>query len=594
MRITKLMLENFRSFKEIQEIDFGPVTLLFGPNSVGKSTVLMALFYVHHILAKGDCNPLRMENLGDKYVGGFKGLVHGRDISRTIRLGVEYAKGDSVGASYSALRDLLNEDGIDDIDWLFSLPDASGSVEHVGMEISIDWSEQRMLAYVSKCVVKLDKIEFATLVSSTGGQQAFIESVNYLHPILVGDTHDEWLDQCLDSGRSIHSENSIRVFLSKGLELPGKAPRDIGVNKSEGDYPIIEDVAFSSAFHEALNRDRIPEAEFNNASYMSIANGIGFVHAPIAFKNSIGALPATGKALDTTLEFESKKEGALIVEVLSDAIVPVFDNLLALLGGSICIGPLRAIPDPTYQPNPVPETKDWYRGLAAWDYLETADVPFLLKVDSWMCDEFSLGYGLLIKLEKSFSEFGSLSSTQKNDQLGDRLNSVILGCLSDEKPPDAFSSSSIVKKYAIWDASNHIEVSACDIGAGVSQILPFIVAALSRTRGFVSIEQPELHVHPRIQVAIGDLLTQANRNIGFLVETHSEHLILRLLKRIRQTTEGELPKGLKAVTKEDVSIVYLEPSDSGARSMRIYLDDDGEFRQRWPNGFFAERSEELF
>jgi AAA15 family ATPase/GTPase len=53
MRITKLSLTNFRSFTETQTIEFAPVTLLFGANSVGKSTVLMALFYLQQILAKG-------------------------------------------------------------------------------------------------------------------------------------------------------------------------------------------------------------------------------------------------------------------------------------------------------------------------------------------------------------------------------------------------------------------------------------------------------------------------------------------------------------------------------------------------------------
>ena len=109
----------------------------------------------------------------------------------------------------------------------------------------------------------------------------------------------------------------------------------------------------------------------------------------------------------------------------------------------------------------------------------------------------------------------------------------------------------------------------------------------------VAIEQPELHVHPRVQVGIGDLLTQANRNVGFLIETHSEHLILRLLKRIRQTTDGELPEGANPVSREDVAIVYLEASDSGVRARRIHVDEDGEFQQRWPDGFFAERREEL-
>lgn len=50
MKITKISLTNFRSFKATQSIELAPVTLLFGPNSVGKSSVLMALAYVQQIL----------------------------------------------------------------------------------------------------------------------------------------------------------------------------------------------------------------------------------------------------------------------------------------------------------------------------------------------------------------------------------------------------------------------------------------------------------------------------------------------------------------------------------------------------------------
>ncbi|WP_444927771.1 AAA family ATPase [Microbulbifer sp. TRSA002] len=79
MRITKLSLTNFRSFGKSQNIDFAPVTLLFGPNSVGKSTVLLALFYLQQILKKGQCDPIRIEAQGDKYIGGFKNLDNSRD-----------------------------------------------------------------------------------------------------------------------------------------------------------------------------------------------------------------------------------------------------------------------------------------------------------------------------------------------------------------------------------------------------------------------------------------------------------------------------------------------------------------------------------
>ncbi|WP_179213516.1 AAA family ATPase [Pseudomonas aeruginosa] len=80
MRITEIALTNFRSFQVTQSIALAPVTLLFGPNSVGKSSVLMALFYIQQMLEKGQCDPQRIDALGEKHVGGFKSLVNGRDM----------------------------------------------------------------------------------------------------------------------------------------------------------------------------------------------------------------------------------------------------------------------------------------------------------------------------------------------------------------------------------------------------------------------------------------------------------------------------------------------------------------------------------
>ena len=133
-----------------------------------------------------------------------------------------------------------------------------------------------------------------------------------------------------------------------------------------------------------------------------------------------------------------------------------------------------------------------------------------------------------------------------------------------------------------------------EVGVGISQLFPLVIAALEAKQGIIACEQPELHVHPRIQVAIGDLLTQANNKSTFLIETHSEHLILRILRRIRETSDGDLPEGLRPVSVTDVSIVYMEPSAAGVRTRRIEIDRTGEFTSRWPDGFFAERGEELF
>lgn len=104
MRITQLSLTNFKSFKDTQTIVFAPVTLLFGPNSVGKSAILMALFYLQQILNKGQCDPQRIEALGGKLIGGFKNLVHQRNLKDSITIKLEYDKDNRVGSSYPSFR----------------------------------------------------------------------------------------------------------------------------------------------------------------------------------------------------------------------------------------------------------------------------------------------------------------------------------------------------------------------------------------------------------------------------------------------------------------------------------------------------------
>ena len=131
---------------------------------------------------------------------------------------------------------------------------------------------------------------------------------------------------------------------------------------------------------------------------------------------------------------------------------------------------------------------------------------------------------------------------------------------------------------------------------GVSQLLPIVVAALDPSRPeLTAIEQPELHVHPGIQVELGDLFAEQLDHMGnFLIETHSEHLLLRLLRRIEETNSGELPEGRPPVKPDQVSVVFIEQVDGEVRATPLRISESGEFVDRWPHGFFEERDDELF
>ena len=133
-------------------------------------------------------------------------------------------------------------------------------------------------------------------------------------------------------------------------------------------------------------------------------------------------------------------------------------------------------------------------------------------------------------------------------------------------------------------------------------MLPVVVACLKSGDGLRIIEQPELHIHPALQVSLGDLFIETiqsednpeNPLSSLLIETHSEHIILRLIRRIREKFEDELPENAIGLDPSDVSVYYVQDTAKGVQFKKLRIDEEGEFIDRWPKGFFDERAAELF
>lgn len=124
-----------------------------------------------------------------------------------------------------------------------------------------------------------------------------------------------------------------------------------------------------------------------------------------------------------------------------------------------------------------------------------------------------------------------------------------------------------------------LKVGLLDVGFGVSQVLPIIVEALRAEKGdLVILEQPEIHLHPRVQAQLADfMLARAKDGIRFLVESHSEYLIKRLCRRIAESD------GMNA--NDSTNIIFVEEGGEGSRCYPISLNAFGEI-DNWPKGFF--------
>ncbi|MCD6327311.1 DUF3696 domain-containing protein [bacterium] len=130
-------------------------------------------------------------------------------------------------------------------------------------------------------------------------------------------------------------------------------------------------------------------------------------------------------------------------------------------------------------------------------------------------------------------------------------------------------------------------VNLTDVGFGVSQVLPVLVQCFyAPSDSVIIMEQPELHLHPSVQASLADLFIETiqarengkDRNIQLLVESHSEHFLIRLQRRI---AEGN-------ISREKVAIYFCKPTRLGAEMKTLELDVLGNITN-WPKDFFGDR-----
>jgi AAA ATPase domain/Protein of unknown function (DUF3696) len=125
------------------------------------------------------------------------------------------------------------------------------------------------------------------------------------------------------------------------------------------------------------------------------------------------------------------------------------------------------------------------------------------------------------------------------------------------------------------------ETNVADAGFGASQVLPLIIQAVVAPHDSLTIaEQPEIHLNPRLQCVLADLFAQmAISGHRVIVETHSEHLIVRLRRLI---AEGKISPDL-------VSLFFVEKESGASKIREIPIQKNGNIeRDVWPTGFFED------
>lgn len=555
-------LGNFKAFAETQRIPIKPITLIFGPNSGGKSSIIHGLVLAHEANREGKLDIKRTLLGGDSVdLGGFRQYVHRRDLGRTVEWGLE----------------------LDTEDFEGRLAELLAPVKTVQLAVSIGLRQ----------------------VEPTPGQM-----------IATGIPHVQRYEVSADGKTlfraSARGEQGLRIDLL-GLEHPvfREITRAIVLANTTSESVNTEDFeTIDEVISALLDKLHLVQGNLVSSGVKGIAKEEQGTLWPVSSGQRQNDLAAAAEAF---FPFN-------LNELLSGLAGTVENELNRLR----YLGPLRSYP-PRHLAFSEDNDPNWYAGGGyAWDEVRT-NPELRAKVNAWLgsTDRLQTPYRLEVSNLVSLED---LTGMELDEPLHKALEEMVKDGLDFEldydDTPDPTGSYPVIRdidrekeriqqailtyigsqdwqklpELILVDCRTECQVSHRDVGMGISQVLPVLVAAYGSKGQTIAIEQPEIHVHPGLQAELGDVFIESamgeNRNV-FLLETHSEHLILRILKRIRQTTDGERPEGLPPLRREDVQVLYVEPTERGAVVVDIPVTEDGEFGRPWPHGFFAQRAEEL-
>lgn len=558
--LTNLRIKNFKGIESAIEIPIKPVTLLYGVNSAGKSSVLHSIHFMRGVLENYDLDPKGSPYAAnDIDLGGFLNLLHKHRIGSRMVLG------------YS-----MNLESIDLPEYgSTSAMSISDKLRDAYVEFGFSGDDQDHTPKLDYYLVSMNGSDVALVMPDTvqaiAGRKR-LAYINVRHPLLES------------AAKSSKSETSSST--ANDLDLRKLIPR------TEDDDELDAELVGASQTEINIQRE-LRKSQLATEYAFHSTHGDLLTYPVTGFLNG---LPRWGKlvsspAFDVLTDDELGDKAdeielhELTASVLTELIVGPLEVLRDLLVDSRAIGPLRTIPKRRLNLDSEASEADWYGGLAAWHRLQGCSQSQLGEVNAWLFDPNRLGTGYeLIREESRDVPLESLDAIRSGASVQLDLNWAIVDALP------------VTRRLWLIDTKNQVKVTPHDVGVGLSQLIPVVTASVDQHGSLLLIEQPELHIHPRVQVGLGDMYLQTSRKFGrnFLIETHSEALLLRMMKRIRQTQDGELPKEVPPASAEDIAVYLIQNEGKGVTVMQMRMNDRGDFLRPWPKGLFEESLRETF
>jgi AAA15 family ATPase/GTPase len=530
--LNKLKINNFKPFGEIDSVRLAPITLIYGPNSSGKSSIIQSLLMMSQTInGRKSRDQIELITNGQSIdLGSFSSVIHNHNQKKIMEF--KYEIFDPLfDTTYSATRNMIFLP-LKSILLRFSVISASSKksvpiLDSFGFEL---YDKNKNSKYF-----QFDRQE----KSKAKGARTDLENIEL----------DDDTDHGDDYTRSelFYTPNKKEAILDLLEILEGYYQLEPAANKWKHSNKVlsqseinIEKVARQEAIIEALSKIEL-------RSDRSILGSSPFLPTKIeTHEGNVGSI--------------SKSP----IEILPKILREIDRRLVKALGGLSYLGPLRSHPARYYSTEGLAANSVGAQGEQVvqilYNDMRRKGKTSIIKSLNSCCSDFGIPYSFEIK------------------NIGDEVTGDIL-------------------VLSLIDTRTLVRVGPADVGFGIGQLLPILIEGLlineeELISRIVCVEQPEIHLHPKLQASFADFFIRTScglhqndtsrstrGGVQWILETHSEALMVRIQRRIRE----------KKISHEDVSVLYVNPQgEKGSKVLELRLDEDGEFIDLWPDGFFVD------
>ncbi|HUJ30544.1 MAG TPA: DUF3696 domain-containing protein [Candidatus Acidoferrum sp.] len=605
------MLERFKSVYDRTELQLGPLTLFAGVNNSGKSTVLQSILLAAQTLQM----PLqeRPITLNGHIVrlGTFNDIVSSGHEGKTIKLGFSLSQLQQVGGRprFGQRRftpSFVRQGALENVESLgcefsFSSRGEGQPPEILQIQPNLEASELRLqfksedassprTETVSIRRRHEDVREFAALLKLTAVTVQDLRALEYE----VVKTPSSSATGLYPPGRTVgaflyhfvprylltvydevehHANQITRAFTA----TPEPWRDDLGPSDFEG-LPqefkelvlevceLVKDRAIASA--SPITQDRIKDAfeelkaRFSPEAYRRLLARFNSADRTVVYQlmadrqNDLNNIARQNRAPEYRTRFRGVTEP---LDSGAEAVVEFFQDYLKYLA------PLRDEPKPVYPLSTSTDPTDvGFRGehtAAVLELNRNRTVEYISSASLQEGGHRKSEYETLYAAVLDWLEYMGIVTDVKTSDLG-----------------------KLGHELKVATGENMCLRDLTHVGVGVSQVLPIVVLALLADRGSTLIfEQPELHLHPRVQSRLADFfLSMMLLGKQCIVETHSEHLINKLRQHVASSDQPEMAN--------NIVMYFVEATSGKSTYRRVEITPSGTIKD-WPKGFFDEGEE---